>query len=467
MSDMPGKNASVLFVAPSAYPLGGVAVWLRYVLTGLVENGFSVHLGLLAGQFHNIEEYLAEHDIDHEKVTVVPIYSRSGTREGRVQAIATAAEQTKADLVISVNAPDVFDAVNRVKNRDNKPDSRAPKAVMTLHGLQADFFLDIKHHGEKIDAVVVTNRLTGEMVKQWSEFPSKRVLYAPYGVELPDSIDDVIATKCVNSPINSQTADVSKPLVILYAGRIEQEQKRISDLVEMVKELEQNAFPYHLLMAGAGEEADVTVKALHNTVKQGQFTYLGNLSHQQLLEQAYQKADVLVLFSDWETGPIVIWEAMSQGMAIVSSQCSGYMSEGALIDDDNALLFPVGEPKAAAEAVMRLRDSELYHRLVCQAYQLVLQRYSREKSIEDWSEAMLSVIADIPAKPAVMCRKGWQKQGRIEQFLGHVLGHKVRTLLGKSALQNSPGAEWPHSLSEASGEIQEQFLQKLHEVESL
>src|SRR5690349_18307661 len=40
---------NILFVAPSAYPLGGVATWLDYVVPGLRHRNWKVTLGLVQG----------------------------------------------------------------------------------------------------------------------------------------------------------------------------------------------------------------------------------------------------------------------------------------------------------------------------------------------------------------------------------------------------------------------------------
>jgi len=53
----PNHRGSLLFVAPSAYPLGGLATWLDYLVPGLRDKGWKVTIGLTAGQFHNVDAY--------------------------------------------------------------------------------------------------------------------------------------------------------------------------------------------------------------------------------------------------------------------------------------------------------------------------------------------------------------------------------------------------------------------------
>src|SRR4051812_47507009 len=54
-------KGSILFLAPSAYPLGGVADWLDYLLPGLERNGWRCTLGLTTGRYHDADAYLAVH----------------------------------------------------------------------------------------------------------------------------------------------------------------------------------------------------------------------------------------------------------------------------------------------------------------------------------------------------------------------------------------------------------------------
>src|SRR5262245_29083899 len=116
----------ILFVAPSAYPLGGIATWIDYVVPGLRKEGWEITLGLTEGAFHNVGAYLAAHPMKG----VVKIRNQTGTREGRVRALCRAIMAVKPDIVASVNIVDVYSAVDRLKRSQSLP----VRSVMTLHG---------------------------------------------------------------------------------------------------------------------------------------------------------------------------------------------------------------------------------------------------------------------------------------------------------------------------------------------
>src|SRR5262245_34708461 len=144
-------NGNILIVAPSAYPLGGVATWVDYIVPGLRRRGWQVTLGLTEGTLHNVNAYLTTHPMQG----VVRIRNRTGTGEGRVQSLCAAIRAVGADIVASVNITDVYSAVNRLKCSG----LLKLRAVMTLHAIEADYFEQIKRSALLLDAVIATNRL--------------------------------------------------------------------------------------------------------------------------------------------------------------------------------------------------------------------------------------------------------------------------------------------------------------------
>src|SRR5262245_60807701 len=122
----------ILIVAPSAYPLGGVATWLDYIVRGLRQLGWQVTLGLTEGVFHNVDAYLTAHPVQD----VIRIRSRTGTREGRVRSLCSAISAVAPGIVASANIPDVYSAAHRLK----RGGFLNLRSVMTLHGIEAKCF---------------------------------------------------------------------------------------------------------------------------------------------------------------------------------------------------------------------------------------------------------------------------------------------------------------------------------------
>ena len=101
----------ILFVAPSAYPLGGVQTWLDYLLPGLDALGWESTLGLTAGEFHDVDRYVKA----HPGPRYISIRNPTGSREGRIRALEESIRAVAPDMVVSANIPDCFAAVEARK----------------------------------------------------------------------------------------------------------------------------------------------------------------------------------------------------------------------------------------------------------------------------------------------------------------------------------------------------------------
>lgn len=412
-----------MVIAPSAYTLGGVQTWLDYLMPGLRRCGWRVTLGLVAGLHHNVRDYLDAHPYDD----VVPIQNPTGSYQGRINAIAKAITMTKPDIVMVVNIVDVYAAVAALKRRRGG----MPRVVATLHGLQADFVADTERYGWIVDGVICTNRLVRELIWRSSAIERDRVLYAPYGVEVPGR--------------SRERHHRGEPLRVAYVGRLERDQKRFRDIVEIVDRALQNGMNIELIVAGLGPEMEWLIREVDARSLASCVRILGALDQSQLVRDVYEKADVLLISSSWETGPIVAWEAMAHGIAVVSSKYVGSGKEGGLVDGHNCLLFEIGDIEKAVECLTRLVDESTREALARNALSLVRKRYSRRQSIETWEDRLLS-ISNMPRKEVLSERFDHSyPPGRLDRWFGRRTGEWMRRTLGMRFAHREPGGEWPHT----------------------
>jgi glycosyltransferase involved in cell wall biosynthesis len=417
------EAARVLFVAPSAYPLGGVQSWLDYLLPGLKARGWQPVLGLVAGHLHDVQRYVQEHP-GHD---VVSIASPTGSREGRVRAVVDAIRQVRPQLAVCVNICDCYAAIERLRAEREE----APHVVMADHSLEPDFLLDARAWRHVLDGFVGTNRLTVRLACEYAGLEPARVHYAPYGVPLaPDA-----ANRAVRA---------DDPLRIGYSGRLEQPQKRVQDIPAILAELERAGIAYRLRIAGDGPYKAELAAQLQARVERGAVEFLGRVDPAALAEQLYEWASVLLVTSAWETGPIVIWEAMAQHLAVVSSRYIGCGLEGGLRDGDNCLLYPAGDATSAAAQLARIADPALRRTLAGRAHDLVRTRYSREHSVAAWDEC-LRAVTRVAARSHAGAARAFTPDGRLDKWLGPRRGENVRRLFGRSHAHAEPGSEWPHT----------------------
>ena len=415
------SNGSILIVAPSAYPLGGVATWIDYIVPGLRQRGWRVTLGLTEGLHHNVNAYLTVHPMQG----VIRIRNRTATREGRARALCTAIKAVAPDIVASVNIVDVYSAVDRLKQSG----FLNLRAVMALHAIEAEYFEQIKHSATSLDAVIAPNRLACKLASTVGGLESGRIYYTPCGVCLPECFEA--------TPIERLA-----PLRIGFVGRLDRPQKRIDDLVVIVKELDRRNINYQLLIAGAGPEESWLRCELKSHVERGVVQFIGVLSGKEM-EEFYGTIHTLLITSLWETGPIVAWEAIAHGVLVVTSAYIGSGLEGNLRHGENCLIYPIGNAVAAVECIVEAQDVERRSHLTSAGIAFVRQKMTHERSIKYWSDSFATIksqpirapsLEDTPCEPA----------GRLDHLLGVRLAELVRHIVRRNPVPAEPGHEWPH-----------------------
>jgi glycosyltransferase involved in cell wall biosynthesis len=438
---------SILFVAPSAYCLGGVQVWLNKLILGLrTDPQWSAQLALPAGIHHDLPRYLRA----YPELVALPLANPTGSAEGRRQAISKLLLAHNPDLVVGVNIADLYPAVRRARRM-----GYIGKVVFSLHGLAGDLLADIADEADLLDGVIATNRLSCRLVERLTALPPDRIFYAPYGVDLPNAS---AATKRVDGE-----ATDTEPLRILWVGRLEQEQKRVHDLKAILLALDRKRLPYQLTIAGDGPEQEALRQALQPWIVDQRVILAGALSSQIMISTVYPSQEVLLITSQWETGPIVAWEAMAAGLSVVSSAYIGSGYEAALQSGENCLLFPIGNSEEAASALARSADRHLREQLVQHGRELVHQRYTQEVSLQAWREAFRRVLASAP-RTQINPETPLPPSGRLDRVLGASVANRLRRRLGLQFAHQSPGGEWPHT---AHGEIREDsILEKAREIDA-
>ena len=175
-------------------------------------------------------------------------------------------------------------------------------------------------------------------------------------------------------------------------------------------------------------------------------TLHGVCTADQLYRSIYPGLAALVLLSDWETGPIVAWEAMQHGATVVTTCYRGLTTEGLLVPEVNALVTPIGDVEALAANIERLASqSELALRLRREALRTAREHCSVEASVAGWHQAFLACL-DAPITRDLPPERVVPATGRLDRVLGIRWAETMRALLGLGMLHDESGGEWPHSL---------------------
>jgi glycosyltransferase involved in cell wall biosynthesis len=429
----------LLVVAPSAYPLGGVATWLDGLMPGLASRGWSPRLAVPRGRTFRVEEYLER----HPWAPTVVLDNPSGTGYGRRRAVARLLRQAPEEIVLVVNQPEVYAAAleERAAGR------AAPRIVGTIHGLLPQLVEDFRRFAPAITAAAGTSRLACEALAELAGIERARIFHTPYGTEIGEAPD-------------LGGTDANGPLEMVFAGRLDEDQKRVSELPRILDALGATPVDWRLWIAGGGSAEAPLREALGSDRR---VTFLGDLPKERLVAEVFRPGRILLLTSLWETGPLVAWEAMASGMVLVTARFLGLRAEGALVDGENCRVFPPGDPHAAARCLAELAGAPGMRRTLARAgRRLVEARYTLAASLSGWDRCLRVALAlepprsrpEPPAMPAA---------GRLDACLGAAAAEWLRSILRRPGGLVEPGDEWPHTLSR--GASAETFYESLRCLE--
>jgi glycosyltransferase involved in cell wall biosynthesis len=421
----------LLFCTQTAHPHGGLETWLDEIVPFLEGRGWQVIVGLARGRrFHDPAAYRAAHP---RLQRTIELDGRWQTRESRVAALRRAFREVRPDVVVPVNIGDTLEAVAREKLE------RSPLRLVTMLRAQEPYgeLEDVRIYRDFIDVAVGGNRLLRALLAEWSGVAEERLRYIPPGSRRKTAGGDRRAERQPGAALLA----TARPLRLGYVGRLDQRDKRVLELADVVRLLDREAVPFELTIAGDGPDRAELERALA-----GRARFLGNVAVDELYASVYPNLDVLLLFSEAEAGPQVVWQAMHYGVVPVVSRYRGAAAEGVLRNGDTALLFDVGDVIGAAAAVARLAaDEMLLRRIAHAAERAVDPDYLLDASFERWLAVFEEARTIGPAVGRALPAAALASSGALERL--HIpppLAHGVRRLMGRAHEATEPGGEWPH-----------------------
>jgi glycosyltransferase involved in cell wall biosynthesis len=410
----------VLFCSKTSPIGGGVERWLAQLLPGLQQRGHEIVLALARGHcFHNPEKYLAT----YPELSTTPIRildGTSGVAEGRRRAVESLLQREQPDIVVPVQLHEVLGAVSARR--------MAGQTIRIAYPVHEDgiwIFRAIEEYADRIDAVISVNRLILDALGHFLQWPSDRLFHVRCGAA---------------PPIKTKASDNRGALRLGFCGKLEEEQKRVSDLATLCETLELLKVDYELRIAGTGDAARFLSERLKRQIAEGRVTLLGWMSPEQLEEAFYPQIDALIITSSWETGPLVAWEAMMHGVLVVTSQYRGLREEEVLGQRENALIFPVGHPEQAALMLKELsHDRERFAAIAENGRQFAQRSLGVDQMIDGWA-SVLSTVLLRPPRP-VGTRPPYNRSATASGWLEHWM----RNILQRPYHHADAHAEWPRT----------------------
>ena len=244
-----------------------------------------------------------------------------------------------------------------------------------LHTNSPDVFALLPGRLPYLDTIFVGgNDLKDEL---HARFPGIKVPIA--AVEIP--LDDRYFEACTRTP--------GATLTIGYCGRLEIEQKQVSRLVHLCRELTALEVPFQLEIAGSGSAAD----ELRRSLNAADCRFLGVLNSSEL-HDAYQRWDFMICTSDYETGPLVAMEAMATGLIPILPNIPCQATS--LVVGLDLPLYPPGDMKTAANLIATLSGSSALDHLRAELREKVADR-----RIDRFVKKINAVLDETANRPAI------------------------------------------------------------------
>ena len=255
-----------------------------------------------------------------------------------------------------------------------------PESVLRLSIVQSDDpgpYSVVAQHAAWTDVVVGVSRQIGLNLQARPELRGARVEVIPYGIDFA-------------APVPRPPRAADAPLRLIYLGRIVEEQKRVSRLAQLARQLQARGTPVEFSIVGEGPQREELRAELRDCAC---VRFVAPVPYDQV-PRLLQDYDVFVLLSDFEGLPLSLLEAMGAGVVPVVSDLPSGLAE--VVDDTRGRLVPVGDVARAVEAIVELeRDRERLHACATRAAQFVRAHFSADLMAEKY----LRVVGERAAPP--------------------------------------------------------------------
>ena len=170
------------------------------------------------------------------------------------------------------------------------------------------------------------------------------------------------------------------------------ENKNQAMVMEAFKEATKEKFQdYKLVLYGDGPDRAKQQRLAVSLGIDSRVEFAGNVKH---VAEHIEKAYMFILASNHEGMPNSLIEAMSLGLACISTDCPCGGPKDLIQDGENGLLVPVGDKDAMAQAIYKLlEDKELADRIGKEAAK-IQEKCSPEVTNEMWKKYFDKIIGN-------------------------------------------------------------------------
>lgn len=211
--------------------------------------------------------------------------------------------------------------------------------VLVSHGDSDSLYARLAELGARAVAIVAISNRVHRRIAQLSLPTQCIVVNIPLGINLTEQLRDTERLS-------------AEPLRLVWAGRMDEESKRVSDVPKIAGELSSRGIQFTLDLVGNGPSRLALEQAVAQCDALDRIRFLGWQSSLDV-RRILSESDVLLLPSNREGMPMTMIEALAQGCAVVASRVSGVEDFEAHVLSKNCLwVHDVGDVRGAADSVI-------------------------------------------------------------------------------------------------------------------
>lgn len=351
--------------------IGGAQTFLPDFIAGFIKTGNEVHL-ITKG----LPNPKIRREIEQSGVILHTNLWQGRFVEENVPILAVWLNNLLPDIFLISVSPDIGWAVLPLLD---------PKiATVTIGHTDAEtFYLPAKHYNSFLTCAVGVSPEVCSNYNSICNIDNKRIEWIPYGVKASE-----------HEPNDNGDEDVLK---IVYVGRLDEEQKRISDLIKVVKLLSKREISFELSIIGDGAEMPALQRDLSEEIKAGKVKLHGWLKSDKVLE-ILRKSEVFILTSAYEGFCIALVESMANGCCPVATNIKSGNSE-LIKSGQNGFLIEIGNAEEFAEKLEYLSWNSAKLLKMRKLSWQTGKNYSVAQMVENYKSCFEKAVVEAQAAP--------------------------------------------------------------------
>jgi glycosyltransferase involved in cell wall biosynthesis len=218
-----------------------------------------------------------------------------------------------------------------------------PSGVFRIGIAQSDdplVYEMIGHYAGHLDLLAVVSETMRRKAAAMPEFAGVPVRCLSYGVPMYEDTE-------------LPARDFTKPLRIIYHGRLGREQKRTHLFPEILRHLKTAGIPFHWTIAGDGGGRGFLEANMKTTTPRQTVSIIGPVPYSEV-PALLKQHDICLLASDYEGFGLGVAEAMGCGLVPVVSDLPAGIPE--MVDATTGILVQVNDVAGYARAIVHLHE---------------------------------------------------------------------------------------------------------------